>query len=83
MPPQVKAKPQRMCVNCRKRFDQDVLTRLTLTDGRFTLWKKGAKGRSIYICSNECFQQAKKRRFFERNKAAVSTEVEKGFEEAA
>ena len=55
-------KPQRTCVGCRKRYDQDQLLAVTRQKNGEVVVNPGHKiaGRSSYICSKpECLRKAK------------------------
>jgi predicted RNA-binding protein YlxR (DUF448 family) len=61
--------PIRMCAACRKRFEQPHLLRFTSDEREARIWQKGDGGRSMYICSNECLQKAKKRQMLRLSEA--------------
>ncbi len=55
-------KPQRTCVVCRKRFDQDELLAITRLKDGSVLLNEGHKkaGRSVYLCKkDECSKKAR------------------------
>jgi predicted RNA-binding protein YlxR (DUF448 family) len=51
-----KAKPIRMCIQCRSRMEQSSLLRLQCIDGELCMYK--GFGRSFYICE-DCQDNAK------------------------
>ena len=50
-------KPIRMCISCRGKFEQNLLTRLQCKDKK--LLKLDGNGRSFYIC-NTCLKDTNK-----------------------
>jgi len=59
--------PERTCVGCRRRRAQDELVRLSLEGGTVVPARRGASGRSAYLCPEEmCLEAAEKRRAFAR-----------------
>lgn len=61
-------KPQRMCTVCRERREKEELIRVVRFNDEIIIDYDGkAQGRGAYICkSDECINQAQKRRALER-----------------
>jgi uncharacterized protein len=61
------ATPERMCVGCRRRRSQAELVRLVVDGGRVILARRGASGRSAYLCPEDrCLETAERKRAFGR-----------------
>ncbi len=59
--------PERMCLGCRSRHEQDELVRLQLREGRVVPLRGRPRGRGAYLCPERaCFEAAVKRRAFAR-----------------
>ena len=72
----MKNTPQRMCIVCREMKDKRDLIRVVRSkEGEVTIDLTGkANGRGAYICkSEECLNQSKKRKSFER---AFGTDID-------
>ncbi len=58
-------KPQRTCVGCKKRYDQDELLAITRLKNGEVVVNDGHKkaGRSVYLCRKaECLRKARDRK---------------------
>lgn len=77
--------PMRKCVGCNTSKPKEELIRIAFYEGDLTLDYTGrAKGRGIYVCkdSNECTNNAEKRRAIERNfPEATKEQIKKLFQE--
>lgn len=63
------SQPQRMCVGCRARKDQSVLSRYTLQpQGMVADGTIKASGRGWYVCSQECLSKLEKMKASKRKK---------------
>ncbi len=64
----MKTLPQRMCVCCRGRFNQDDLFRVTRYQGNYTVLRGSiSNGRSAYFCgSGECVKKLLKSKALDR-----------------
>jgi predicted RNA-binding protein YlxR (DUF448 family) len=59
--------PERTCIGCRHKRGQAELIRLTNEAGRVVPARRGAPGRSAYLCPEQtCLEAADKRRAFAR-----------------
>ena len=59
--------PERTCIGCRRKRGQAELVRLTSEAGRVVPARRGAPGRSAYLCPEQtCLEAADKRRAFAR-----------------
>ena len=59
------AKPQRTCVGCFRKFDQDHLLAITRLKGGVVVlnFEHSAAGRSVYLCCKAaCFKKARNRK---------------------
>ncbi len=78
-------KPQRTCIGCGGRFNQDELFRIKRSaDGVIHIGAYGnISGRSAYVCKNiSCVEKARKKRGLERSyKASVPKEIYDALEE--
>ncbi len=71
-------KPQRTCVGCRKRFNQDELLAVTrLKNGEVVVNENHQKaGRSVYLCKKpECLKKAHGRKGHNALKYGLKVEV--------
>lgn len=69
--------PQRTCIGCRRKGDQNSFLRVSrATGGRALLYEAGASGRSAYFCQSEaCIEAGMLKGRLERAlKGAVSQE---------
>ena len=57
------SRPERMCVGCRRRFDQGALLRVgRRSDGELRLIRGVPSGRSAYVCaSQDCLANASRK----------------------
>ena len=63
----VVAAPERTCVGCRTRRPQGALVRLALAGDAVVPARRGAPGRTAYLCPEEsCLDAAERRRAFAR-----------------
>jgi uncharacterized protein len=59
------ARPERTCIGCRTRREQDELVRLVAADGVLVVAGQSAGGRGAYVCPEPaCLDAAAKRRAF-------------------
>ena len=59
--------PERTCIGCRRKRGQAELVRLTNEAGGVVPARRGAPGRSAYLCPEQtCLEAADKRRAFAR-----------------
>ncbi len=78
-------RPQRTCIGCGGRFDQDKLLRIKRSaDGEIRIKAEGSfSGRSAYVCKDiSCVEKARKKKGLERSfKASVPKEIYDALEE--
>lgn len=61
--------PQRTCIGCRNKFNQQDLIRISLWNDKLILNKTGkSNGRGVYLCkNNDCLNNAIKKKAFHRS----------------